>query len=309
MNLPLPPLTPQQEREVERVRKILLAPAAPAEQTMSRAAGETNFVPLPPVHRQNGTKFDADSPASSAKSNGEPAAESSAREGVAPQSVGPADEPTCLKTSDISYRGPVGAGTEIECPSDAEPDDGGMQGLIRRALAQSKRGRPAAFDDHARGKLVALLALGLSVRQSATILGVSHPTILRTMAADPELREEITAARYQAQLQPLGCVIREAQRSWRAATWLLKYMDGKLAGREETPEENTERVHREIVENQIRYEEREAARLARERTREKAREAERMAERRAEVEAMFPRRKRKPKVQAQSENSPGTQSS
>jgi hypothetical protein len=129
------------------------------------------------------------------------------------------------------------------------------------------------------------------------VLGVTHPTVLRTLNADPDLREEVASARYQAQLQPLACVIREAQRSWRAATWLLKYMDGKLAGHEETPDERREREHREREEEQLRLEEREASRLARAKQRRAAHDAEELARKRAEIAAMFPSRKRRPKAQ------------
>ena len=113
------------------------------------------------------------------------------------------------------------------------------------ALARPRRGRPAVFDDHSKGKLVALLSLGMSLRQAAAVLGVSHGTIRNTLKADPALAEEITAARFQAQLQPLASVIRESRRSWKAATWLLKYLDAKIASNEETPDERRQREKRE----------------------------------------------------------------
>ena len=112
---------------------------------------------------------------------------------------------------------------------------------MTQAIRRGKRGRPVAFDEHAKGKLVALLALGLTLRQAGSVLGVSHTTISNTLKAEPALAEEITAARYQAQVQPLACIVRESRRSWKAATWLLKYLDAKVASREETPDEKKER--------------------------------------------------------------------
>jgi hypothetical protein len=88
----------------------------------------------------------------------------------------------------------------------------------------------------------------MSLRQAAAVLGVSHTTIRNTLQADATLAEEITAARFQAQLQPLACVIREARRSWKAATWLLKYLDHKIATHEETPDEYRARRQRETEE-------------------------------------------------------------
>src|SRR5262245_47771470 len=85
----------------------------------------------------------------------------------------------------------------------------------------------------------------MGMRQAASVLGVSHTTVQNTLKAHPTLAEEITAARFQAQLQPLACVIREARRSWKAATWLLKYLDTKIASHEETPDERNQRQERE----------------------------------------------------------------
>jgi hypothetical protein len=48
--------------------------------------------------------------------------------------------------------------------------------------------------------------------------------------------------------QPVACVIRESRHSWKAATWLLKYLDSKIASHEETPEERLVRQKRETDE-------------------------------------------------------------
>jgi lambda repressor-like predicted transcriptional regulator len=129
-------------------------------------------------------------------------------------------------------------------PSDADAADP-LEELLARALSRPRRGRPAAFDERNKGQLVALLSLGMSLRQAAGVLGVSHTTIRNTLQADAALAEEITAARFQAQLQPLACVIREARRSWKAATWLLKYLDSKITTHDETPDERRARLDRE----------------------------------------------------------------
>jgi lambda repressor-like predicted transcriptional regulator len=133
-----------------------------------------------------------------------------------------------------------------EAASDTDP----LTDLLHRALkaAAVHTGRPRALDDQAKGQLIALLSVGMSMRQAAAVLGVSHTTIQNVLKADPALGESITAARFQAQLQPLACVIREARRSWKAATWLLKYLDGKIASHEETPDERRQRQNRETDE-------------------------------------------------------------
>jgi len=144
----------------------------------------------------------------------------------------------------ISFHDAAITGKEIPPATDSEAADP-LEELLARALARPGRGRPAAFDERNKGQLVALLSLGMSLRQAAAVLGVSHTTIRNTLQADATLAEEITAARFQAQLQPLACVIREARRSWKAATWLLKYLDAKIATHEETPDERRTRQDRE----------------------------------------------------------------
>lgn len=114
-------------------------------------------------------------------------------------------------------------------------ESGDLDELVSAAMRRTGRGRPAAFDEHAKGKLVALLALGLSLRQAASVLGVSHSTISNTLKAEPALQDEIDAARHQAQVQPLACIVRESRRSWKAAAWLLKYLDGKLTAADQPP--------------------------------------------------------------------------
>jgi hypothetical protein len=145
----------------------------------------------------------------------------------------------------ISCHEPRNAGNKT---GSDEPDP--VEDLLRRALtvAKVRRGRPPALDDQAKGQLIALLAVGMSIRQAAAVLGVSHTTVQKALKADPSLDDDINAARFQAQLQPLACVIREARRSWKAATWLLKYLDSKIASHEETPDERRQRQHREAEE-------------------------------------------------------------
>ena len=183
-----------------------------------------NFYPQPPASPENGQQI--------ALPAGENAGNSRADQARAPG---------------ISiHEGPPG-GQITPPPESADATD--LDELVTSAIRRAKRGRPAAFDDHAKGKLVALLALGLSLRQAASVLGVCHATIRNTLQADPALVEEITAAKFSAQVQPLACVVRESRRSWKAATWLLKYLDGKIGGHEETPEEARERKTREFEES------------------------------------------------------------
>src|SRR6185503_6382556 len=85
--------------------------------------------------------------------------------------------------SSLSPRG-RGAGGE------GHDDDNPLADLIRRAQAQSlavtRRGRRQSLDERGKGQLLGLLAVGLSLRQAAAVLGVSHTTLRRTLAASAE---------------------------------------------------------------------------------------------------------------------------
>jgi hypothetical protein len=179
-----------------------------------------NKPPQPPVLQENGEQF--------------------ARPGAEKAGISRVDSAADERLS--RHEGQT-AGELIAPPG--EDGAGEMDELVTRAVRQAKRGRPAAFDERAKGQLIALLALGLSLRQAASLLGVHHSTISSTLKADPALAEEITAARFRAQVQPLACVVRESRRSWKAATWLLKYLDEKIVKNEETLEERKARQKRE----------------------------------------------------------------
>jgi hypothetical protein len=104
---------------------------------------------------------------------------------------------------------------------------------VERKRNRPRRGRKPALDELGKGKLVALLGLGLSLRQAATCLGVSHTTVSNLLQAEPRLAEAAEASHFEAQIEPLVCIIRPSKKSWRAATWLMKYLDAKQAQREE----------------------------------------------------------------------------
>jgi len=171
-----------------------------------------NFYPQPPVRRENGQQITA--PAEEKAGNSRP------------------DQPAApgISIHETPLDGPLPPPPELTGAGDLDE-------LVTSEIRRAKRGRPTAFDDHAKGKLVALLAFGLSLRQAASVLGVCHATIRNTLQAEPALVEEITAAKFHAQVKPLACIVRESRRSWKAATWLLKYLDAKTAGREELLEE------------------------------------------------------------------------
>jgi len=66
--------------------------------------------------------------------------------------------------------------------------------------------------------------IGLSIRQAAAAVGVSRTAVRLKIRRNPQLLAQVELARQHARLEPLLVIIRESKRSWRAASWLMKYL-------------------------------------------------------------------------------------
>lgn len=89
----------------------------------------------------------------------------------------------------------------------------------------STRGRPRAMDEFDRGRVCSLLASGASQRQAAAMVGCSQPTISRAIKEDPKFAAEVEEAKQKAQMMPLLQIATAGRTSWRAAVWLLEYLE------------------------------------------------------------------------------------
>jgi hypothetical protein len=115
----------------------------------------------------------------------------------------------------------------------------GVAMLLGEARARRRGGRPTVIDAELKAKIATLMGTGLSLRQAAAFLGISHPTISKAIQGDPELKEEVELARTRATLHPLACILRESGKNWKAAVWLLEHLH-KVAYHEKTPLEKAE---------------------------------------------------------------------
>jgi hypothetical protein len=103
-----------------------------------------------------------------------------------------------------------------------------------------RRGRPPLLDDFAKGRLLGLIAYGLSFRQAAAQLGIHHVTILNLLKRDEPFAQQVAEARLDAMSQPLLTIVRASRTNWRAAAWLAKFLqDRQSRTQESTPEERT----------------------------------------------------------------------
>jgi hypothetical protein len=112
------------------------------------------------------------------------------------------------------------AGADDGDPLDAEP-------LVpSRAV---RRGRPPLLDERAKGRVLGLMAYGLSLRQAAAQLGIHHTTLLAAMKRDEEFAGQASEARLDAMAQPLITIVQASRRSWRAAAWLARFLEDRAA--------------------------------------------------------------------------------
>jgi hypothetical protein len=84
------------------------------------------------------------------------------------------------------------------------------------------RGRPEEFGEQKRNTFVALLEVGLSRRMAARNLGIAPSTVTKLAARDPHFAAHIRSAENSRDFELLQRVMRQSERSWRAATWLLE---------------------------------------------------------------------------------------
>jgi hypothetical protein len=129
---------------------------------------------------------------------------------------------------------PPATGMSVAAPDQTTTDGHGLE-VPQRPV---RRGRPPALDERAKGRLLGLIAHGLSFRQAAAQLGVHHVTLLNALKRDEEFAQQVAEARLDAIAQPLVVIVQAARKNWRAAAWLAKFLEERrVHGMETTPEE------------------------------------------------------------------------
>ena len=92
---------------------------------------------------------------------------------------------------------------------------------------RARAGRPSVVDEDMKYTMLELLGIGLSLRMTAAHVGVSHQTVANVLEKDPAFAEEVRRTRQNAKVYPLNCILRECGRSWRAAAWLMEFLERK----------------------------------------------------------------------------------
>ena len=97
------------------------------------------------------------------------------------------------------------------------------------AVGAATGGEPQAWrvSPHEIAQVLAFIECGYSLRQAAGAVGRSHTTFIRLRKRDENFDRALRQRRQLARDKPLRQVLQAAERSWRAAAWLLKYLDGQ----------------------------------------------------------------------------------
>ena len=103
---------------------------------------------------------------------------------------------------------------------------GGLsQGDHENEVVKAERRNTQKLTDSEEDRFLTCLSLGLSLRQAAHAVGCHHTTMVKRAKRDEQFARRIAKARSHARTDPLLEVTQAARRSWRAAAWLLTYLD------------------------------------------------------------------------------------
>jgi hypothetical protein len=111
-----------------------------------------------------------------------------------------------------------------------------------RRQERARGGRPAVVDEQMKYNMLELLGIGMSLRMTAAHVGISHQTVANLLARDQAFAEEVRRTRERAKTYPLNCILRECGRSWRAAAWLMEFMQRQALLERSAREKHLERV-------------------------------------------------------------------
>ncbi len=111
-----------------------------------------------------------------------------------------------------------------------------------RQHVRASGGRPTVIDEQIKYNILELLGVGMSLRMTAAHVGISHQTVANLLVKDAAFAEEVRQTRERAKTYPLNCILRECGRSWRAAAWLMEFMQRQAMLERSATEKHLERV-------------------------------------------------------------------
>lgn len=98
----------------------------------------------------------------------------------------------------------------------------------RNAISPQRRNTQKLTESE-QDRVLLAVSLGLSLRQAAAMVGCHHTTLVKRAKRDKQFADAIARARLEARGNPLLEIYKASKTSWRAAAWLLNYLDRRDA--------------------------------------------------------------------------------
>ena len=113
--------------------------------------------------------------------------------------------------------------TDVGHPSDQDLSD--QQSSEDQTTAPTGRRNTQKLSVSEQDRFLLCLSYGMSLRQAGAAVGCHYSTLVKRAKRDPALKRAIQSARQKARTDPLIAVQQASKRSWRAAAWLLTYLE------------------------------------------------------------------------------------
>jgi hypothetical protein len=114
--------------------------------------------------------------------------------------------------------------SKIENPKSVRPPFQNKKSSIPKEFPMSHVGRPTVLDPIKIQVICSLIQVGISQRRAAAVVGVSEGVIRYWIHNDPQFAQQVAQAEALLEVDLLVKLNQAASRSWRAATFALKYL-------------------------------------------------------------------------------------
>ena len=118
------------------------------------------------------------------------------------------------------------AANDLENPGDLMHHEAVSGGEMGAELANQPAGKARLTAEEVT-RVLTYVECGYSLRQAAAAIGRSHTTLLRLRQRSRDFDRQLRQRQELGREMPLQQMRQACQRSWRAAAWLLNYLDAR----------------------------------------------------------------------------------
>ena len=115
--------------------------------------------------------------------------------------------------------------TAILQPAAIDFDELARQQAVKQDQPATNSKRNTPLTESEEDQFLLCLRYGFSIRQAAAAVGCSHSTMVKRAKRDEAFAKKIKQAQANARIDPLWEITIASRKSWRAAAWLLTYLE------------------------------------------------------------------------------------